>query len=64
MTDLYGVKIVPLGDKPDEVVFISGAKLTHQENLTTGEKKKIISFIDAIKVKNLATPKDKKGERE
>lgn len=57
MSELFGVKIVPLGDKPDEVLFVSGATMTHAENLTTGEKQQIVSYIDAIKL-DLAPNKD------
>lgn len=47
--NLFGVHIVPLESMPkDEALFVSGVKMTHAENLTTGEKKKIISFVDTI----------------
>lgn len=60
--NLFGVHIVPLDNvSKDEALLVSGTKITHEENLTTGEKKKIISFIDSIKVKNLApNPKEEK----
>ncbi len=54
---LYDVNIVPsetIAD--DEILVVSGAKMTHEENLTTGEKKKIISWIDSIRIKNVKPP--------
>ncbi|MFE7720110.1 hypothetical protein ACFU44_13835 [Nocardia rhizosphaerihabitans] len=47
---LFGVHIVPSeAVKPNESLMISGARMTHEENLTTGERKEIIEFIDAVK---------------
>ena len=63
MSDLYGVNIVPLGNSPDEILLVSGAKMTHEENLTTGEKKKVISFIDAIKAE-IEPPTNPEGSKE
>ena len=53
MRELYGVKIVPLGDNPKEATLVSGAKMTHYKNLTTGEKQKIITWVDSVKIKGL-----------
>ena len=56
--DLFGVKIVPSrAISEDEAFMISGAKITHTENLTTGELEKVSSFIDAIKIKRIESTK-------
>ena len=62
MGDLFGVKIVPNNNiQKDEAYLVSGAKMTHTENLTTGDIKKITAFIDAIKLEKLTPPQ--KGDK-
>lgn len=57
--DLFGVNIVPSrAISEDEAFMISGAKITHTENLTTGELEKVSSFIDAVKIKRIESTKE------
>lgn len=61
--DLFGVKIVPSrAVSKGEALMISGTKITHIKNLTTGELEKVSSFIDAIKIKRIESTKEPSNE--
>lgn len=52
---LFGVHTVPSVAIPEnKALFVSGARTTHTENLTTGEQKQVNDFIDAITLVRLA----------
>lgn len=62
MDNIFGVNIVAGSDKQDEKLVVSSPKITHIKNMTTGEVSKILGWVDAIKVENIATQPSNKAE--
>ena len=47
--ELFGVKIVPKSFvKKGNIFAVSGPKITHIENLSTGEVTEVVEVIDAL----------------